>query len=56
MSEIIEDQLDAAFNDGYSAAKEGYAEDYCPQFAQEELRYEWQTGWQEWHADQGGKQ
>jgi len=52
MSEFTEDQLDSAFNDGYSAAKGGYAQDYCPDLP-EELRIEWIKGWQEWQRDMG---
>ena len=52
MNELTEDQLDAAFNDGYFAAKEGQAQDYCPNLP-EELRVEWVKGWKEWHTEQG---
>ncbi len=41
-------QLDAAFNDGYSAAKEGFALDYCPTSLSARLQDEWQKGWHEW--------
>ena len=51
MSEITEDQLDAAFNDGFAAAKEGFALDYCPMSLAGEERIEWEKGWQAWHSE-----
>jgi ribosome modulation factor len=50
MSEFTKDQLDSAFNDGYSAAMEGQVQGYCPNLP-EELRIEWVKGWQEWHSE-----
>ena len=41
-------QLEAAFNDGYSAAKEGFSISYCPMGVSGEERIEWQNGWHEW--------
>ena len=52
MSEITQYQLDVAFNDGFTAAREGFAIEYCPMSLSGEERIEWQKGWHDW-ASQG---
>ena len=48
MSEITQYQLDVAFNDGFTAAREGFAIEYCPMSLSGEERIEWQKGWHDW--------
>lgn len=48
MSEITQHQLDKAFDDGFAAAKAGFALDYCPMSLSGDERAEWQNGRNDW--------
>lgn len=40
-------EIEAAFNDGFSAAKEGFSISHCPISLSGEERIEWKKGWHE---------
>lgn len=53
---VSKTEAEAAFNDGYSAAKEGFPISYCPISLSGRGRIEWKKGWHDYTSQRNRKQ